>query len=201
MALRSRSSAMSFRVTRAEKSSDRSLPVAVSAKVTVPASGVSSPFRERSTVVLPEPEGPMSATTLPRRTSRSMSRSTTLLPNALARLRTLSTGFAWGLPVEGGRPGEAPAGGLVGDIAVQSLFEGGLSRGQREANDPVDECRLQVEHHELLAEGGDLLGVPEELGDQDQRGKGRVLDQRDECVGQRRHGDPCRLRQDDAAQG
>ena len=40
-------------------------------KATTPASGVSSPLSDRSTVVLPEPLGPMSTTTSPRRTSKS----------------------------------------------------------------------------------------------------------------------------------
>src|SRR6476660_371366 len=179
MALRSRRSEISFLETLAEKSSANSVPDP--AKVTVPASGVSSPFSERRTVVLPEPDGPIRATTLPRRTSRSMSRSTTLLPNAFARLRTDSTGLA----CDAAAWGAGPRGSSMGDITVQPPFKDGLPGGERQADHPVDQCSLEVQHHELLAEGRDLLGVAEELRYQDQGGQGRVLDQRNEGVGQR----------------
>ena len=62
----------------------------------VPPSGVSSPFSERSTVVLPEPLGPMSTTTSPRRTSRSIERSTSLSPKDLRRPRAVSSGESSG---------------------------------------------------------------------------------------------------------
>ena len=42
------------------------------ANATVPASGTSRPLSERSTVVLPEPDGPIRATTSPRGTVRSI---------------------------------------------------------------------------------------------------------------------------------
>ena len=50
---------------------------------TTPRSGTSSAFSERSTVVLPEPDGPMSTVTEPGPTSRSTPRRTWLSPKDL----------------------------------------------------------------------------------------------------------------------
>ena len=54
-------------------------------KRTAPASGTSSPAMMRSSVVLPEPDGPSSATSSPAGTSRLTSSSAVNAPNALAR--------------------------------------------------------------------------------------------------------------------
>src|SRR4051794_21644240 len=151
---------------------------------TDPLSGVSRPLSDRSTVVFPDPDGPISATTWPAFTSRSMERSTSWSPKDLRRPATVSRVPSFGA-----------AGGVVGsvrDIAVQPLLQEGLDDGEREADDPVDQCRLDVQGQELLAERGDLLRPPEQLGDQDQRRERRVLDQADEGVRQGRHGHPRR---------
>ena len=51
---------------------------------TVPASGVSSTFSDRSTVVLPDPDGPSSAVAVPSAAVKSTPRSTWWSPNALS---------------------------------------------------------------------------------------------------------------------
>src|SRR6185312_13095092 len=155
MALRVRSDWASFVLVVAEKATD-----GPPAKATVPASGFSSPFRQRSTVVLPEPEGPMSASTPPASTERSIDFSTSLAPKDFCNPVTCSNGS-------------------VGNIAVQPFLDLRLPGGEDQAEHPVDQRGLQVEQHELLAEGGDLLGLAEQLGDQDQGRQRRVLDQRD----------------------
>src|SRR6478672_2049113 len=154
-----------FLDTAAEKSTVRS-PV----NATTPPSGTSSPFRHRSTVVLPEPEGPIRVTTSPRRTVTSMDLRTSWSPKALRSPRTESSGAESGRPASGWPDS-------VGDIAVQSLLEDGLSAGEDQADDPVNNGRFQVQQHKFLAEGGHLLGLAEQLGHQDQRCQGGVLDQ------------------------
>ena len=59
-------------------------------KSTSPLLGVSSRLMHLSSVLLPEPEAPMMLVTSPARTSKSMSRSTSLLPKLLERWRTSS---------------------------------------------------------------------------------------------------------------
>src|SRR3954471_23435432 len=193
MALRSRSAISCLRGTAAPKST-MGPPV----KATVPPSGISSPFRQRSTVVLPEPDGPISTSTWPWSTARSMDLSTWLLPKDLRRPVTVST-----RPPEGDVP--CPSSLLRGlgsvGIPAQPPFQIGLSAGQGQAEDPVHQGSFQVQQHEFLAERSDLLRLPEQLGDQDQRRQRGVLDQRDKRIGQRRYGHPGGLRQDDALQG
>ena len=55
--------------------------------VITPASAWSRAFSVRSTVVLPEPDGPITAVTVPAGTSKEMSRSTCSSPNALRTSR------------------------------------------------------------------------------------------------------------------
>src|SRR5262245_60687306 len=62
-----------------------------------PSSGVSSPARSRSSVVLPQPEGPSSTRHSPAATSRSTPRTTSVEPK---RLRTLSKRTEDGLAME-----------------------------------------------------------------------------------------------------
>src|SRR5690606_28195325 len=134
---------------------------------TVPWFAVSRPLRQRRSVVLPEPDEPMSATTCPSWTVRSTERSTSCVPNDLRRPRTASSAGA-----------SVPA--SARDIPVEPPLDPALTGGQREADDPVDRCRLQVDQQELPAERRDLLGPAEHLGDQDDRGQRRVLHQGDE---------------------
>ena len=62
------------------------LPViSVSSKNTRPLVGVSRRFTQRSSVDLPEPEGPRMTTTSPRRTSRFTPRSTSKSPKLLCK--------------------------------------------------------------------------------------------------------------------
>src|SRR3954471_21370416 len=119
MALQSRSVPVSRFDTAEEKSTVTSSPT-----VMRPASGVSSPLRDRSTVVLPEPEGPISATTAPGRTSRSIERSTSWSPKDLRRPLTLSSGAA---DAVGGW-----SAGSVGDIAVEPPLQRGLDGGEEQ---------------------------------------------------------------------
>src|SRR4051794_40571976 len=150
MPLRSRSAISCRRGTAAPKST-----VGPPVKATVPPSGISSPFRQRSTVVLPEPEGPISTSTWPWSTARSMDLSTWLLPKDLRRPVTVST-----------RP--SLRGSESVGIPAQPPFQIGLSAGQDQAEDPVHQGSFEVQQHEFLAERGDLLRLPEQLGDQDQ---------------------------------
>src|SRR4051794_12175718 len=99
-----------------------------------PASGISSPLSDRSTVVFPDPEGPMSATTWPVCTSRSMERSTSWSPKDFLRPATLSSAP----PVTG----TAGVVGSVRDIAVQPLLQDRLDGGESQADDPVDQPGL-----------------------------------------------------------
>src|SRR5687768_11329834 len=105
-------------------------------KATTPDSGVSSPLRHRSTVVLPEPLGPISTTTSPRRTSKSTPATTRLVPKLFWSPVTCSNGRSSG--GAGGASG-SPLWGSVGDIAVQPPFDHALPRRQDEAEQPVDE--------------------------------------------------------------
>src|SRR5919107_5673314 len=173
MALRSRSTPICRRLTGREKSTSTSAPTVIR-----PLSGVSRPLSERSTVVLPDPEGPRSATTWPCVTSRSIERSTTWSPKALRRPVTDSTGPLRG-PV-------GTASGSTGDIAVQPLLESGLTGREEQADHPVDGGSLEVHDEHLVLEGCDLLGSAEQLGHEDQRRQGGVLHEADEGIRQRR---------------
>src|SRR5665647_3054226 len=163
MAERSRRAASSRLDGGCAKSRLTSAPIVI-----VPPSATSRPFRQRRTVVLPEPDGPIRASTWPRPTVRSTERSTWLSAKLFCSPRTVRRAAP---PSAGGggssgsvAPGRAAS---VGDIAVQSLLEGALCAGQCQADQPVDQGRLQVQRHELLAERRDLLRLPEQLGDQD----------------------------------
>ncbi|MNT33884.1 hypothetical protein D3C72_1698320 [compost metagenome] len=63
--------------------------ISISPTLIRPPLGSSSRFRQRSRVVLPEPLGPMMATTSPGSTVRSMPLSTSWPLKALVRLRTV----------------------------------------------------------------------------------------------------------------
>src|SRR6187431_2294918 len=147
--------------------------------VMTPASGVSSPLRERSTVVLPDPLGPMSTTTSPRRTSNSTPLRTRFAPKLFETPVTCSKGRS--SAAEGGASG-SPAAGSVGDIAIEPPLDHSLPRREDETEQPVDQSGLQIDRHELVGEGRDLLRAPEQLRHEDQRCEGRVLHERDERV-------------------
>jgi hypothetical protein len=68
-----------------------------------PASGISRALSERSTVVLPEPDGPMSTVTLPAWTSKSIEWSTSWSPKDLASPRTETRGWLGVSTLSGGR--------------------------------------------------------------------------------------------------
>src|SRR5690606_21380673 len=138
-------------------------------KLTVPASAISKPFRQRSAVVLPDPEGPISATTSPECTVKSMPLSTWFVPKALWRPVTLSSG-------------------LLGDILFKPSFNRVLQGREHQADHPVDGRCFAVDQQELIGRSGDFLGLAEHLGDQDGGGQRGVLDQGDEGVGKRGHG-------------
>src|SRR5262245_41911864 len=74
-----------------------------------PASGSTSPATMRSTVLLPQPEGPRSERNSPRSTSRETSSTATTAPKVLRSRRTLSAGrarltVAGALPARPGSP-------------------------------------------------------------------------------------------------
>src|SRR5690554_6162278 len=161
MALCSRSPATAARLGEAAKSTG-----VASAKSTVPASGTSSPLRHLSTVVLPDPLGPINATTSPRWMSRSMPFKTSTSPKRLCSPRTSKTRSSC-------------------DMAIQPPLERGLPRREHDADDPVDRGGLDVDDHELPAEGGNLLCLPEHLGDEDERGERGIFHEADEGVRQR----------------
>ena len=84
-------------------------------------------------------------------------------------------------------------------IAGEPLFEPRLQRRQHRAQREIDQRRLDIEDQRLIGRGDDALRRLEQFRHGDGGGKRGVLDQRDEGVGQRRHGDAAGLRQDGAA--
>ena len=62
------------------------------ATTTSPAVGSSSPARQRSNVDFPQPDGPITTSTSPRASVRSMPRRTGWAPNRFSRPRTVTSG-------------------------------------------------------------------------------------------------------------
>ena len=153
--------------------------------VMTPASAWSSALSVRSTVVLPEPDGPITAVTVPAGTSNEMPLSTSRSPNALRTSRTVE---------------QIRFVAVIGHVPFQSRLQPALDERQDHADHPVVQGRHPVEREEVERRRGRELGHPQQLGDQDRRGQRGVLDQRDQRVRQRRHGGARRLRQDDPPQ-
>src|SRR5215510_8746086 len=112
---------------------------------------------QRSRVVLPLPDGPITTTTSPLVTSRSMPSRTRWAPNVLRRPRISTTGAAAGDGLTGLFPD-------VGEAGLQ------LPAGQREAvvDDEVHERAQDVERHRLVGPADHLLDGEHQVDDPDQ---------------------------------
>ena len=137
----------------------------------------SSRLMQRSIVLLPLPEGPMTSTTSPGLTERLAFFSATTLPKFLQALmiRTLSA------------------------TAVHPFFHERDEPGEEQRHDEVDQ-RDDGEGLEVVEGLGRVLpSAPQEIGDGEDGDEGGVLQQGDELVAQRREDDPDGLGKDDPA--
>src|SRR5262245_41636401 len=162
---------------------------------TCPSWNGSRPLTQRKSVLLPPPEGPMTAATSPLPTRRPTPLRTRSSPCRLNRFVTVIIES----PVSVSRSREAKTTPSRRDPRY-ALLQPPRHQRQRVTHDQVQE-RGHRRHFQIRpgAVGDDavLLG---QLDDGDDRADGGVLEQGDEVVGDRRDHQPHRLRHDDVAQ-
>src|SRR5271166_603341 len=112
---------------------------------------------QRSIVVLPLPDAPMTLTTSPRATSRSMPRSTWFPPKLLCRSRTFTSGPP-----------------LFPDISETGLQTSAQLR-ERVVDDKVYHRAENIERQRLERTANDLLYREHQIDDADQRDQGAAL--------------------------
>src|SRR5699024_8019333 len=154
---------------------------------TVPDSGCSSRWMHRRNVDFPEPDAPITQTTSPLRTEKSMPRSTWLSPNDLCRSDIPTTSSV----VEA-------ADIRTSGPCLQSTYQVREREGDEQVPEPGHDQRRQVQIRvrELATVLRQVVVLSGETDDVHQR---RVLDEQDQLVGQRRQHRPKRLRQHDLA--
>src|SRR6516162_5003123 len=108
-------------------------------------------FTQRSMVVLPLPEAPMTLTTSPRATSRSTPRSTSFPPKLLCRSRTFTSG--------------PPLFPDIGEMGLQPSAQ----LGERVIDDEIYRRTEHIERQRLERTANDLLHRERQVDDADQR--------------------------------
>src|SRR3990170_646746 len=152
---------------------------------TLPAVGTSRRLMQRSNVDLPDPDGPITQTTSPVSTRKSIPLSTSRSPKCLCSSRTWmgdTSGF------------------MVSPRTSGSLLELSYQPGEWKRNDEVHQCdddqRCAVEFlgHEVTTELGEFFVHGRAAQNEEERG---VLDQQNQFVGERGDDDPEGLRKYD----
>src|SRR5258708_18461321 len=148
-----------------------------------PSSYRSSRLMQRSKVVLPLPEAPITTTASPRCTAMSMPSSTRLAPNDFlsARMRTS------GSPITVA---------LFADVG-EARLEAAARQGEGEVDGEIHQRSQHVKRHRLEGAADDLLDRQHEIDDADQRDQRATLDGVDHRVDPRRQEAPERLWEDD----
>src|SRR5450759_3273342 len=145
----------------------------LSSNVMRPADGGSIQLMHLTSVLLPEPEGPIRTS----RSLKSMSKLTPLMtsrePNDLCRSSTTSS---------------FPCDIMLPAISLYLLLEISGPLHDRSSHDQVDECCA------------DDLRIEEKILHRDDADQGSILDQRRKLIGKRRQNSPERLREDNMAQ-
>ena len=174
---------MPIRLRTSSRSTSGSVISSPSMKI-LPEVGSSSRFTQRSSVDLPEPEGPMTQTTSPWSTWKSMPLSTWLSPKYLCRSWTSMAGAFDGVGHQRAFSDRASMRRTTMESGTVMMQVAQRRDGQRGEVG----CVVQP----LAAELGQLVLGDREPEDVDQRG---VLGEQDQLVGQRRQDDPERLRE------
>ena len=156
--------------------------------VIAPASNVSRPLRQRSSVLLPLPDGPTTAVT-PAAPPRRLTASSTGLPAAVLRQRV---DFDHAVR----HPLHCPP--LTGRSSRDSNHR--ESERERPAHAQVEHRRHHRQFHDPAGRERQHAVPLRELDHGDRRADARVLEQRDEVARHRRHHDPHRLRHDHVPQ-
>src|SRR5450830_1320716 len=150
-----------------------------------PADGGSIQLMHLTSVLLPEPEGPIRTS----RSLKSMSKLTPLMtsrePNDLCRSSTTSS---------------FPCDIMLPAISLYLLLEISGPLHDRSSHDQVDECCADERRQEVGGAGADDLRIEEKILHRDDADQGSILDQRRKLIGKRRQNSPERLREDNMAQ-
>src|SRR5262245_47816501 len=170
-------------------------------KVTVPVSAGARKFRQRRSVLLPDPLGPITTSTSPLRTPTSTSLSTCsscVRPrwNHLfsPSPRTISSLAASAASAAGA---DAPAGPVSPDMPVESTFDQRGGGRDHEDDRQVEEGDEGVELERCAVVADELVRDAHQVGRADDRDDRRVLDDVDQLVDEAREGYAERLREDD----
>src|ERR1700736_4531296 len=156
------------------------MPILSSPIHTHPASGGESQFRQRSSVDLPDPEGPSTQTTSPRMTVRLTPSRMRFEPNDLTTFSALiATGF--GVSIIGSFA--SWKGAQVS--APETLFPQAGRESDKRSHCPVDERYDEIDFERRIGSGDHFLRGEHELVHRNHREQRRVLDKADE---QTRHG-------------
>src|SRR5699024_8277975 len=135
--------------------------ISVPSKVMMPSVGVSSRFRQRRKVDLPEPEGPMTTTFSPGSMCWSMWSSTRLLPKDL----------------------HSP---LTSITLTQPPFQLALEPGEDQYQHQIDTGRAHQGEHLLIVPVGNGPGEVQDLLAADDADEGCILEQNDKFIAQGR---------------
>src|SRR5664280_2977228 len=151
-----------------------------------PADGGSIQLMHLTSVLLPEPEGPINTS----RSLKSMSKLTPLMtsrePNDLCNSSTTSN---------------FPCDTIMSPvISLYLLFEISGPLHDRRGHDQVDDCCTDVRREDIVRAGADNLRLEEKILHRDEGDQGSILDQRSKLIGKRRQHSSKRLREDNVAQ-
>src|SRR5680860_948347 len=132
----------------------------------------SNPLMQRSSVLLPAPEGPISTTTSPRWTTRSTPSRTTVSPNLLTMPR-ISTSGSFSCPLC-----FSAASCVVmasPPVRTESVLETVHQEGEHEHDGQVVQRDDEVHGQRLVGRGSEVLRGAEQLGHADERHQRGVL--------------------------
>src|SRR5450830_1921872 len=151
-----------------------------------PADGGSIQLMHLTSVLLPEPEGPINTSL----SLKSMSKLTPLMtsrePNDLCNSSTTSS---------------FPCDTIMSPvISFYLLFEISGPLHDRRGHDQVDDCCTDVRREDVVRAGADDLRLEKKILHRDEGDQGSILDQRRKLIGKRRQNSPERLREDNVAQ-
>src|SRR5664280_606074 len=164
------------------------LPASMSlpSNVMRPADGGSIQLMHLTSVLLPEPEGPINTS----RSLKSMSKLTPLMtsrePNDLCNSSTTSS---------------FPCDTIMSPvISLYLLFKISGPLHDRRGHDQVNDCCTDVRREDIVRAGADDLRLEKKILHRDEGDQGSILDQRRKLIGKRRQNSPERLWEDNVAQ-
>src|SRR5450830_746798 len=150
-----------------------------------PADGGSIQLMHLTSVLLPEPEGPIRTS----RSLKSISKLTPLMtsrePNDLCR-SSMTSNF--------------PCDIMPPAISLYLLLEISGPLHDRSSHDQVDKCCADERRQKVGGAGADDLRIEEKILHRNDADQGSIFDQRRKLIGKRRQNSPERLREDNVAQ-